>query len=189
VLSRRSVAIVLCFIVVMGFMTPAAVPAMADDGKPPATPARAAPAEPSPYHKLLSALQSRLSIEAATSFAGTARRSDGGIDVYLTAADAPVNAIVQELRRAACGGLNVHIVDGMKNNLATLESVRDEILARRPALLARGIKVVELGVHVTANRVRVGVKDLTDGAAAYLAAEFGADRILVFEGGEYAPKH
>jgi len=104
----------------------------------------------------------------------------------VTAADASVNASVQELT-AAIGGVNVHIVDGVKNSLATLESVRDEILARRQALLARGIKVVELGVHVTANRVRVGVKGLTDGAAADLAAEFGTDRILVFESGEYAP--
>jgi hypothetical protein len=31
------------------------------------------------------------------------------------------------------------------------------------------------------------VKGLIPGAAEYLAAEFGADRILVFEGGEYAP--
>lgn len=154
----------------------------------PAERERAVPAPPdsSPYRALVSALRTRLSAEAATSFAGTARASDGGIDVYVTAADASVNAIVQELS-GAIGGVNVHIVDGMKNSLATLESVRDEILARRQALMARGINVVELGVHVTANRVRVGVKGLTDGAAAYLAAEFGADRILVFEGGEYAP--
>ncbi len=151
--------------------------------------AAAALPEPSPYHMLLSALQTRLSVEAATSFAGTARGSDGGIDVYVTAADARVNAIVQELRSAVGGGANVRIVDGMKNSVATLESVRDEILARRPALFARGIQVVELGVHVTANRVRVGVKGLTDGTAAYLATEFGADRILVFEGSEYASTH
>ena len=94
-----------------------------------------------------------------------------------------------ELRSAVGGGANVRIVDGMKNSAGALESVRDEILARRPALVARGIQVVELGVHVTANRVRVGVKGLTDGTAAYLATEFGADRILVFEGSEYAPTH
>lgn len=118
---------------------------------------------------LVSALQTRLSAKAATSFAGTARASDGGIDVYVTAADASVDAIVQELS-GAVGGVNVHIVDGMKNSLATLESVRDEILARRQALLARDIRVVEFGVHVTANRVRVGVKGLTEGAAAHLTA-------------------
>jgi len=56
--------------------------------------AAGAPPEPSPYHMLLSALQTRLSVEAATSFAGTARGSDGGIDVYVAAADARVNAIV-----------------------------------------------------------------------------------------------
>lgn len=154
--------------------------------EPPGTPPRPAPPEPSPYRMLVSALQTRLSAKAATSFAGTARASDGGIDVYVTAADASVDAIVQELS-GAVGGVNVHIVDGMKNSLATLESVRDEILARRQALLARDIRVVEFGVHVTANRVRVGVKGLTEGAAAYLTAEFGVDRILVFEGGEYAP--
>lgn len=73
------------------------------------------------------------------------------------------------------------------NSLATLNAVRDEILARRQHFLDRGIRIVEFGVDGAANRVRVGVKGLTDSSAAYLIAEFGAERIYVFEGGEYAP--
>lgn len=127
-----------------------------------------------------------MSAEAATAFAGTARARDGGIDLYVTVADAKVNAIVQEVS-ATVPGVSVHVIDGLTNNLVTLESVRDAILAGHQSLQARGINVVEFGVHTTANRVRVGVNGLTPDAAAYLNAEFGADRLLVFEGGEFAP--
>jgi hypothetical protein len=126
-------------------------------------------------------------VEAANAYAGTARASDGGIDLYVTSLDAGVSRVVDQLRAANGGQIAIHIVSGMKNTLATLQSVRNEILARRKEFSARDIKIVELGVHVRANRVRVGVKGLTAAAAASLIAEFGADRIVVFEGGEYAP--
>lgn len=82
--------------------------------------------------------------------------------------------------------MNVHIVDDM-NSLATLNALRDEILARRQEFRDRGIQIVEFGVDLAANRVRVGVKGLTQSSAAYLITEFGADQIYVFEGGQYAP--
>jgi hypothetical protein len=148
---------------------------------------RPAPPDGSPYGLLVSGLQTRLRAEAANAYAGTARASDGGVDVYLTSVDASVSRVVEQVRAATGGQVPIHMVTGMRNTLATLEGVRSQILARRNELLARGIKIVEFGVHVTANRVRVGVKGLTADAAASLIAEFGADRILVFEGGEYIP--
>ena len=120
-------------------------------------------------------------------FAGTTRASDGGINLHVTAADASLRGVVRQLSEAVGGQVTVHIVDGMKSSLATLNTVQGEILARRQQLMDRGIQIVEFGVDVAANRVRVGVKGHTQGSAAYLSAEFGADRIYVFEGGEYQP--
>jgi hypothetical protein len=149
--------------------------------------AHAAPPEPSPYRELLRALDARLRVEAPTRFAGTARSSDGGINVYVTAADASVNAVVEALQTAVGGSINVYVVSGLKYSLATLESLRDELLAQHQTLAARGIRLVEFGIDVRSNKVRVGVNRLDASKTAYLNAHFGRDRIEVFEGGEWEP--
>jgi len=149
--------------------------------------ARAALPEPSVYHALLNALNARLRAEAPIWFAGTAQSVDGGITIYVTAAHASVNAIVQALQTAVGGTINVHVISGLKYNLATLESLRDELLAQHQTLAARDISLVEFGVDVRSNKVRVGVTRLDASKIAYLNAHFGEDRIDVFEGGEWEP--
>lgn len=149
--------------------------------------AHAAPPEPSPHHELLRGLNARLRAEVPTRFAGTARSSDGGIDVYVTAADASVSAIVHALQTAVGGTINVCVISGLKYSLATLESLRDELAAQHQTLAARGISLVELGVDVRSNKLRVGVERLDASKIAYLNAHFGEDRIEVFEGGEWEP--
>lgn len=140
----------------------------------------------SPYQVLLSALNTRLSGESSSTFAGTTRASDGGINLYVTAADARLREVVQQLSAQAGGQVSVKIIEGAANSLSTLKQVQGQILARHQELVSRGIRIVEFGVDVTRNRVRVGVKGLTPAAAAYLTAEFASDLIYVFEGGEYS---
>ena len=139
------------------------------------------------YHALLTALIARLRVEAPRWFAGTARSSDGGIDVYVTMAHPSVHAIVEELQTAVGGTVRVHVISGQKHTLATLEHLRDELLAQHRMLAARGINLVEFGVNEQSNKVRIGVKRLDVSTIAYLNAHFGEDRIDVFEGGEWYP--
>jgi len=149
--------------------------------------ARAASPEPSAYRVLLQALNARLREEAPTSFAGTGPSSDGGINVFVTEGEASVDAVVQALQAFVGGTVKVHLISGLKWSLATLESLRDELLAQRQALAVRGINLVEFGVDVRSNRVRVGVTRLDPSTSAYLKARFGEDRIAIFEGGEWEP--
>jgi len=75
----------------------------------------------------------------------------------------------------------------MKNSLVSLETVFARVKARAQELLDQGVSLVQFGVHIPANRVRVGVEGLTPEIADSLRREFGPDQIEVFEGQRFQP--
>jgi len=75
----------------------------------------------------------------------------------------------------------------MKNSLVSLETVFARVKARAQELLDQGVSLVQFGVHIPANRVRVGVEGLTPEIADSLRREFGSDQIEVFEGQRFQP--
>ena len=52
--------------------------------------------------------------------------------------------------------------------------------ARAQELLDDGVPLVQFGVHIPANRVRIGLEGLTPEIAESLRREFGPDQIEVF---------
>jgi hypothetical protein len=49
------------------------------------------------------------------------------------------------------------------------------------------VTLVQFGVHVPANRVRLGVERLTPEITELLMREFGRDQVQVFEGQRFQP--
>jgi len=89
---------------------------------------------------------------------------------------------VNEIRLGTAPQTGVRIVTGQRNSLVTLEQLRDQITASREAIAALGITVVEWGVNLRMNKVRVGVLDPTPEAVTLLKQRFGADLIEVVQG-------
>jgi hypothetical protein len=75
----------------------------------------------------------------------------------------------------------------MKNSIASLESVFARVKERYQELNGRGVTLVQFGVHVPANRVRLGVERLTPEITELLMREFGRDQVQVFEGQRFRP--
>ena len=148
---------------------------------------RAAPPEDSPFPSLAVALDARLCADAPDKFAGIVRGADGAVEVYATVSDPALIALVEEVHASTGRRIAVRIVAGMKNNLASLESLFERIRARAQELQDHGIPLVEFGVHIPANRVRLGVEGLTPAIAESLRREFGSDQVEVFEGSRWEP--
>lgn len=148
---------------------------------------RPAPSDNSPFPSLAGALNARLRAEAPTKFAGTVRGSDGAVEVYATVADPAFTAIVEEVHASTGRRVPVRVVAGMKNSLASLDSLVTRIRERHDALHSEGIQLVQFGVHIPANRVHLGVEGLTPEIAESLRREFGADQIEIAERGQFEP--
>jgi hypothetical protein len=129
-----------------------------------------------------SRLQTKLRAVAPSSFAGLVVDGDRSLIVYATVVEPALSDAISEIQASTPGGVAVRVVSGLKNSLATLESVRDQISARQRDLSAQGVMLTNWGPDIVANRVSVGVHGLTPKISADLAREFGADRILVVEG-------
>jgi hypothetical protein len=145
-------------------------------------PARAAIPDPSPAAVLARTLEARLRSEQQAAFAGLVLGRDGVLEVLTVGSDARVTNLVNEIRLAVAPQAGVRIVAEQQNSLATLEQLRDQITASREAFAALGITIVEWGVDIRVNRVRVGLLDPTPAATALLTQKFGADRISVVKG-------
>jgi len=152
-------------------------PTMPGGGKPPGAPKSARP-DDSPASRL----QTRLRVVAPASFAGLVVDGDRSFIVYATVVEPALSDAISEIQASTTGGVAVRVVSGLRNTLATLESVRDQISARQREISAQGVNLTEWGPDIVANRVRIGVHGLTPKISADLAREFGADRILVVEG-------
>lgn len=147
------------------------------------------PARPddSPFPSLASALDARLRAEAPSTFAGIVRGADGAVEVYVTVSDPVLVAIVEEVHASTGRRIPVRVVPGMLNSLASLEGLFARIRERAQELHDSGVPLVQFGVHIPANRVRLGVEGLTPEIAESLRSEFGADQVEVFAGGRYEP--
>jgi hypothetical protein len=128
-----------------------------------------------------------LRAEAPSTFAGIVRGPDGAVEVYATVFDHAMTAIVEEVHALTGRRVPVRVVAGMKNDLASLESVFGRVRARAADLQGHGVPLVQFGVHIPANRVRLGVEGLTPEIAELLRREFGPDQIEVFEGQRFRP--
>jgi len=95
--------------------------------------------------------------------------------------------VVEEVHASTGRRVPVRIVPGMKNSLMTLGAVFALVKARAQELLDYSVPLVQFGVHIPANRVRIGVEGLTPEIAESLRREFGPDQIEVFEGQRYQP--
>jgi hypothetical protein len=126
----------------------------------------------------------RLRQEDPDSFAGIVISPDNTIELLVTAS---TPATVRAIDDARSSAVRVRVVEGMKHSHADLESLRDEVLRRHADLKSRGVHITEFGVDERANKVRIGVKDLTPDSAELLAREFGADKIDIVQGREWAP--
>lgn len=150
---------------------------MASDARPPSAPRSARP-DDSPASRL----QTKLHAVAPSSFAGLVVDGDRSLIVYATVVEPALSDAIAEIQASTTGGVAVRVVSGLKNSLATLESVRDQVTARQRDLAARGVNLTQWGPDIVANRVRIGVHGLTPKISADLASEFGADLVLVVEG-------
>jgi hypothetical protein len=148
---------------------------------------RPAPPEDSPFLSLVGALNARLRAEAPTKFAGIGRGPDGAVEVYATVSDPAFTTLVEEVHLASGSQVPVRVAAGMKNSLASLERLFARIRERAQELHNEGIPLVQFGVHVSANRVHLGVEGLTPEIAESLKCEFGADRVEIAEGGRFEP--
>jgi len=120
-------------------------------------------------------------------FAGVGRGSDGALEVYATVSDPALIAIVEQIHASTGRRVPVRVVPGMKNSVASLESVFARVKERYQELHDRGVTLVQFGVHVPANRVRLGVERLTPEITELLMREFGRDQVQVFEGQRFQP--
>jgi hypothetical protein len=147
---------------------------------------RAAPPDDSPRAMMLRPLY-RLRQEDPDSFAGIVISPDGTIDLLVTASTPATVRAVDDARSLGRDAVRVRVVEGMKYSHADLESLRDEVLRRNADLKSRGANITEFGVDERANKVRIGVKDLTPESAELLEREFGAEQLDIVEGGEWDP--
>ena len=127
----------------------------------------------------------KLRREEPESFAGTLMRPDGSLELRVTRFTPAVARAVETAKRSSCGAIAVNVVEGLRYSLAELEVKRDEILRRADDLAARGVRITGFGVDIRANRVRVEVKALDPQKAVVIADEFGADKVELFNGGEW----
>jgi hypothetical protein len=148
---------------------------------------RPAPPDDSPFPSLAGALDARLRAEAPATFAGIVRGPDGAVEVYATVSDPALVAIVEEVHASTGRRIAVRVVPGMKNSLASLENLFARVRVDADEVRQRGIALVSYGVHIPANRVRLGVEGLTPESAESLRREFGPDQVEVNEGGRYQP--
>jgi hypothetical protein len=147
---------------------------------------RPAPPDDSPQAVMLRTLH-RLRQEDPDSFAGIVIGPDNTIELLVTASTPAIVRAIDDARSSGRDAVRVRVVEGMKYSHADLENLRDEVLRRHADLKSRGVNITEFGVDERANRVRIGVKDLTPDSAELLAREFGADKIDIVQGGEWAP--
>lgn len=111
-------------------------------------------------------------------FAGVAYARDGMLEVYSTG-DPELDAIVAQFATHTADP-QVRVVADRRNSLYDLEALRDHLLAR----LRAGdlpVTVLELGVNIVGNCVRVGIDPLSDDSVALLRREFG-DALCVVQG-------
>ena len=125
--------------------------------------------------------------EAPDTFAGIVRGPDGAVEVYATLSNPALVAIVEEVHASTGRRIEVRVVAGMKNSLASLESLFARVRVEAEDVRNRGIPLVSYGVHIPANRVRLGVEGLTPEIAESLRREFGSDQVEVRVGGRYQP--
>jgi hypothetical protein len=145
------------------------------------------PAKPddSPFPSLARALDARLRAEAPGTFAGIVRGPDGALEVYVTVTDSALAALVDEVHASTGRRVPVRVVAGMKNSLASLESLFARVRAEADVVRKRGIPLISYGVHIPANRLRLGVDGLTPDIAESLRREFGPDQVEVRADGPY----
>ena len=115
------------------------------------------------------------------------RGPDGAVEVYVTVSDPALTDLVEEVHASTGRRIPVRVVAGMKNSLASLESIFARVRVEAEGVRKRGIPLVSYGVHIPANRVRLGVEGLTPEIAESLRHEFGPDQVEVFEGQRYQP--
>jgi hypothetical protein len=144
---------------------------------------KAATPDDSPFRSLARTLDARLRADAASAFAGIVRGTDGAVEVYVTVSDAALTALVDEVHGSTGRRIPVRVVAGMKNSLASLESLFARVRGEAEEVRRRGIPLVSYGVHIPANRVRLGVEGLTPEIAESLRREFGPDQVEVTVGG------
>jgi hypothetical protein len=148
---------------------------------------KAAQPDYSPFPSLARALDARLRAAAPSTFAGIVRGPDGAVEVYVTVSDRTLLAVVEEVHASTGRRVPVRVVPGMKNSLASLENLFARVRVEADQVRQRGIPLVSYGVHIPANRVRLGVEGLTSEIAESLRREFGPDQVEVNEGGRYQP--
>jgi hypothetical protein len=150
------------------------------------TPRTATP-DDSPFASLAGTLDARLRAEAPDTFAGIVRGPDGAVEVYATLSNPALVAVVEEVHASTGRRIEVRVVAGMKNSLASLESLFARVRVEAEDVRNRGIPLVSYGVHIPANRVRLGVEGLTPEIAESLRREFGSDQVEVRVDGRYQP--
>jgi hypothetical protein len=148
-------------------------------------PPTAARPDDSPFPSLARALDARLRAEAPGTFAGIVRGSDGAVEVYATVTNATFISLVEEVHASTGRRIPVRIVAGLKNSLASLESLFARVRVEAEEVRKRGIPLISYGVHIPANRVRLGVDGLTPDIAESLRREFGPDQVEVRADGPY----
>lgn len=131
------------------------------------------------------ALERRAATGLRDSFAGVARAADGSVEVFAVGDDPQFVSTLNEIRADVAPQLSVRVEGGRRYSLAALNQLRDEITRDHDALVAAGVTLVEWGVDIRANNVRIGVLTLTPDIEATLESRYGTERISVTRGQLY----
>jgi hypothetical protein len=108
------------------------------------------------------------------------------LEVFATRIDDGFEACVNQIKQSVVP-MSIRVVTGKNNNLVSLERLRDEIRARARFWESRGVVITGLGIDVSANKVGVGIKNLTQAWREIVTDEYGSDRVAVYDGQEFAP--
>ena len=129
---------------------------------------------------MLGALAEELRVSCARAFAGLADASDGTLEVFSSVGDTTLDAVVSRFGTQA--GMRVRVVNGMRNSIRDLETVRDELRERMRAGETSGMRILELGLDERSNCVRVGLATLAPEAISELETRYGRHRLCVVQG-------
>ena len=144
---------------------------------------RAAVPDPSPRARLLRALDASLRAEQRDRYAGMALGADGAVEVFAVGpAQSTLVSLVERIHSVTAPEVTVRVIADRQHGLASLEELQRRVTASAQRLRADGIELVEWGIDIRANRLRLGVEDLSSDVIARLEAEFDRTAVRIVRG-------
>jgi hypothetical protein len=135
---------------------------------------------------LIKQITDRLRAEYPSAFAGVGFAPDGVLNVYSTG-DEHLAELVAQLAPAAAPLVQLRLIAGMQNGFDELEQLQQQVIAGWLGVERHGVVVRSCGVDIVANRLRLGVAEVTPRATAVLEEAFGSGRVKVVQAQLFRP--